>query len=94
MAAARKRGKQTMSAPGKTPVEFQKGGLHQSLGVPQGQPIPAAKMQAALAGKKGPKAKKQAVMAQGMLKAGRKTAAANQAKAAPKSGGKTAGKGK
>jgi hypothetical protein len=65
---------------GKAPVVFQKGGLHQSLGVPEGQPIPAAKMAAAKAGKYGPKAQKQANFATGMLAAGRKTAAKNRKK--------------
>ena len=62
------------------PVTIQQGGLHRSLGVPQGQKIPAAKMAAAAAGEYGPLAKKQAVMAQGMLKAGRQTAARNRKK--------------
>ena len=57
-----------------SPVTFHKGGLHQSLGVPQGQKIPPGKMQSALAGNFGPKAKKQANFAQGMLAAGRRTA--------------------
>jgi hypothetical protein len=70
--------KQTIKAPGKRPVSFQKGGLHQSVGVPQGQKIPAAKMAAAKAGKFGPKAVKQANFAAGMLAAGRKTAARNR----------------
>lgn len=65
---------------GKKPVSFQPGGLHESLGVPQGQPIPAAKMAAAKAGKFGPKAQKQADFATGMLAAGRKTAAKNRAR--------------
>lgn len=72
--------KTTMKAPGKAPVSFKPGGLHKSLGVPAGQTIPAAKMAAAAAGKMGPLAQKQAVMAQGMLKAGRKTAAKNARK--------------
>lgn len=80
MAAAKGRGgkKQVMKAAGKAPVTFQPGGLHRSTDTPAGQPIPAAKMQQALGGKLGPKAKKQAVMAKGMLKAGRQTAAANR----------------
>jgi hypothetical protein len=60
---------------GQKPVTFNKGGLHRSVGVPEGQKIPASKMAAAKAGDYGPKAKKQAVMATGMLAAGRKTAA-------------------
>jgi hypothetical protein len=77
--AARKT--QTIKSPGKTPVTFKKGGLHESLGVPQGQKIPAGKMAAAQAGKYGPKAKQQANFAQGMLKAGRQTAAKGRGKA-------------
>lgn len=64
----------TIKAKGKQPVTFRKGGLHRSLNVPEGEKIPATKMRAALAGKHGPLAKKQAVMAEGMLKAGRQTA--------------------
>jgi len=74
-------GKTTIKTPGKTPVSFTKGGLHRSLGVPQGQVIPAAKMAAAKAGKFGPKAKAQANLATGMLAAGRRTAAKNRKKA-------------
>jgi hypothetical protein len=48
---------------GQKPVTFQKGGLHRSLDVPQGQKIPASKMTAAKRGDYGPKAKKQANMA-------------------------------
>jgi hypothetical protein len=70
--------KTTISSPGKKSVSFKPGGLHQSVGVPQGQKIPAAKMAAAKAGKFGPKAQKQANFAQGMLAAGRKTAAKNR----------------
>lgn len=60
-------------------VSFHKGGLHESLGVPQGQKIPAGKMAAAKAGKYGPKAKKQAAFAQGFLAQGRRTAMARAA---------------
>ena len=73
--------KQVISSPGRKPVSFTPGGLHQSLGVPEGQKIPAAKMAAAARGEFGPKAQKQANLAQGMLAAGRKTAAANRKKA-------------
>lgn len=65
---------------GKPPVKFKAGGLHESVGVPQGQNIPAAKMAAAKAGKFGPKAQAQANLATGMLAAGRKTAAKNRKK--------------
>lgn len=47
-----------------TGISFQKGGLHESLGVTEGEPIPPAKMRAALAGKYGPKAARQARLAQ------------------------------
>jgi hypothetical protein len=47
---------------------MKKGGLHQSLGVPQGKKIPAGKMAAAKAGKYGPKAKKQANFAKSLAK--------------------------
>lgn len=67
--------KQTIKAPGKAPISFKKGGLHESLGVPQGKPIPAAKMNAAAAGKYGPKAKAQAQFARNVLAKGQKTAA-------------------
>lgn len=56
-----------------TGISFKKGGLHESLGVPQGQPIPAGKLADALAGKYGPKAKRQAMLArtlEGMSKGG------------------------
>jgi len=70
----------TMKAKGKTPVTFKKGGLHTSVGVPQGEKIPESKMRAAKAGDYGPKAAKQASMAMGMLAKGRKTAAKNRKK--------------
>lgn len=68
--AARKTGKpakQTISSPGKAPISFQPGGLHKSTGTPEGQKIPPAKMQAALSGKLGPKAKAQANFARNVL---------------------------
>lgn len=74
MAGARKK-TQTIKSAGRKPVTFEKGGLHRSLGVPQGQKIPAKKMAAAAKGNYGPKAQKQAVMAKGLLAKGRKTAA-------------------
>jgi len=74
-AAKRKLQKVTISGgKGQSPVTFRKGGLHQSLGVPQGQKIPADKMSAAQSGSYGPLAKKQANFAKGMLAAGRRTA--------------------
>ena len=82
----KKPAKTTIKAPGKRPVAFQPGGLHESTGTPAGQNIPAAKMAAAKRGDYGPKAVKQANMATGLLAAGRKTAAANRGKS--KKGGK------
>ena len=70
----------TMKAPGKSPISFRKGGLHQSTGTPAGQPIPAGKMQKALSGKLGPKAKKQALFAKNVLGQGQRTAAKNRKK--------------
>ena len=80
MAAKKAGGKTTIKAPGKKPITFQKGGLHQSLGVAAGKPIPAGKMASALAGKEGPKAKAQAEFAKNVLGKGRKTAAKNAKK--------------
>jgi hypothetical protein len=67
--------KVTIKSPGKKPLTFQKGGLHKSLNVPQGEKIPESKKKAALKGEYGAKAKKQAVFAyKGALASGRKTA--------------------
>lgn len=77
---AKKSGKKVTISGGKgqKPVTFNKGGLHRSLGVPEGEKIPASKMAAAKAGKYGKKAVKQANMATGMLAAGRRTANKNK----------------
>ncbi len=75
-----------MKAKGKKPVKFQKGGLHRTTNTPMGKPIPPGKVRAAAAGAYGPKGKKQAVMAQGMLARGRKTAAANKRSAKARKG--------
>lgn len=72
--------KQTIQAKGKPAVTFKAGGLHESVGVPQGEKIPAAKIAAAKRGDYGPKAARQASLAAGMLAAGRKTAARNRGK--------------
>jgi hypothetical protein len=53
--------------PGQKDISFSKGGLHRSLNVPESQPIPASKRQAALAGSYGDKARKQAQFAQNVL---------------------------
>uniref|UniRef100_A0A6M3J1S4 Uncharacterized protein n=1 Tax=viral metagenome TaxID=1070528 RepID=A0A6M3J1S4_9ZZZZ len=67
-------GTQVIKSAGKKPLAFKKGGLHSSLGVPQGQKIPAAKLAAAVAGKYGAVAKKRALFAKNVLAKGRKTA--------------------
>lgn len=59
--------KETIHAKGKKPITFNKGGLHKSTGTPMGKPIPAAKKAAALSGKYGPKAKRQAEFAKNVL---------------------------
>lgn len=53
---------------GQKPITFNRGGLHRSVGVPQGQKIPASKLAAAARGDYGPKAKKQAALAKGLKK--------------------------
>lgn len=60
-------GKKTIRAAGKKPISFQPGGLHASLSVPAGKPIPAGKMRAALNGRAGPKAAAQARFAVNVL---------------------------
>ena len=68
-------GIQMLRAAGKKPISFEKGALHRALGVPEDETIPAAKKQAALAGKYGPAVKKMAVLAfKGALAKGRQTA--------------------
>lgn len=76
----RKLARVTITKKGQKPITFKKGALHRQLGVPEGQPIPAAKKRAALAGKLGPLAKKRAEFAfKGALKAGRTTAIRHRA---------------
>ena len=53
---------------GQKPLHFQKGGLHRSTGTPAGETIPASKKKAALSGKYGAKAKKEALFAKNVLK--------------------------
>lgn len=53
---------------GKKPISFHPGGLHESTHTPAGEKIPATKRAAALAGKYGPKAEKQADFAKNVLK--------------------------
>lgn len=57
---------------GQKPIKFKQGGLHESLGVPKGKKIPASLIQSALSGKKGAKAKKQALFMKNVLKGKRK----------------------
>ena len=52
---------------GQKPLKFHKGGLHESTGTPMGEKIPASKRAAALAGKYGKKAEKQAQFAKNVL---------------------------
>lgn len=73
---------QMQSVPG-TGIKFKKGGLHQTTGTPLGQPIPASKKQAALAGKYGPKGAAQARLANTLQGFGhKKKKRSNLAKAA------------
>lgn len=51
----------------KKPIKFTPGGLHKSLGVQPGVPIPKGKFQAALTGKMGSLAAKQARFKQNVL---------------------------
>jgi len=76
-----KGGTVTIKKAGKKPLTFKKGALHRALGVPEGEPIPAGKKAAALAGRYGPKVEKMAVFAfRGALAAGRKTVAKGRKK--------------
>jgi len=70
-----KSNKVTIRAKGRKPITFERGGLHRSTNTPMGEKIPASKMRAALRGDYGPKARKQAIMAEGLLAKGRRTAA-------------------
>jgi len=66
---------------GAKPLGFKKGGLHESLGVPQDEPIPQKKKEAAMAGKYGKLAEKQADFAfKGALAKGRETVAKDNAR--------------
>jgi hypothetical protein len=60
-----------ITSPGKPAISFEKGGLHNSTNTPQDEPIPAAKKAAALAGKYGPAARKQALFAKNVLTGGK-----------------------
>ncbi len=56
-----------LSKKDKPDIKFKPGKLHEQLGVPQGDKIPASKMQAALSGAKGELAKKRANFAKNVL---------------------------
>ena len=64
-------GTEVIRKAGRKPIAFKKGGLHATLGVPQGKKIPTAMMREALAGKHGAKAKKQAMFAKNVLVGGK-----------------------
>ncbi len=49
-------------------ITFNRGGLHNSLNVPQGQKIPKSKLAAAMHGNAGKKAKAQAMFYENVLK--------------------------
>ena len=72
--SVREGGTVVIGGEGKKPLAFKKGGLHASTDTPAGKKIPASKMKAALGGKYGPKAKKQANFAKNVLRKGRRTA--------------------
>jgi hypothetical protein len=65
-------GTEVIRKPGKKPIAFKKGGLHASLGVPQGQKIPQSMIRAALRGEHGEKARKQALFKEKVLVGGGK----------------------
>jgi len=74
---------------GQKPLVHEKGALHEKLGVPQDKTIPPGKKAAALAGKYGPLAKKEAIYAfKGALAKGRQTAEANKSKERKKAANK------
>ena len=52
---------------GQRKISFKAGGLHESTHTPMGQKIPASKKRAALSGKLGTKAEKQALFAKNVL---------------------------
>ena len=49
------------------PIPFRESGLHKSLGIPADKKIPASEKRAALAGKRGKLAKRQAIFEQNIL---------------------------
>ena len=59
------------TSPDQKTIKFHPGALHEQLGVPEGQKIPASTMQAALSGSKGALAKKRANFARNVLTGGK-----------------------
>jgi hypothetical protein len=53
--------------PGQKTIKFHPGALHEQLGVPQGEKLPASKMEAAATGALGALAKKRANFAKNVL---------------------------
>lgn len=58
----------TIHSDGKKPLHFEKGGLHKSTHTPMGKKISPQKRAAALSGKYGTLARKQALFAKNVLK--------------------------
>ena len=56
-----------ISAPGKAPIRFKEGALHQQLGVAPGEKIPRATMRTAMTGGYGALAKRRAQFARNVL---------------------------
>jgi hypothetical protein len=59
--------KKVLKKKGKKPIVFEEGGMHKTLGIPKGKPIPKSKMKAAASGKLGVKAKKEALFKENVL---------------------------
>lgn len=60
-------GIQVVRKKGEKPIPFRQGGLHKTLGISQDKKIPASELRAALAGKRGKLAQKQARFAKNIL---------------------------
>lgn len=56
---------------GQKEIKFHPGGLHESTNTPAEEKIPKSKVSAALAGKDGPKAKRQALFMKNVLTGGK-----------------------
>lgn len=57
---------------GQKPITFEQGGLHETTNTPADEPIPKSKVSAAMAGKYGPKGKRQAMFMKNVLTGGGK----------------------